>query len=128
MKSNPHERLALIECGMVVIFFEPRWNRWGFFDKCGHLMHWWPVIAGKARRGKKGSFWHVPLNWTANSGGKLRAVSNKDPHELKLERRKKGQVSKKRMPSKRTVPKGEVGRQHDDDLFSYASRQKYVKG
>jgi PIN like domain len=88
MRNVPHERLALIEYGMTVIFFESRWNNWGFFDKCALLMHWWPHIAEKVKRAPKGSFWYIPLNWTASDKGKLRKVSNRDPRELKLERRK----------------------------------------
>jgi len=92
----PHERLALIECGMLVIFFPRNWNNWGFFDKCAHLMHWWPLIAAKARRGKKGTFWSVPLNWTAQHKGKLTAVSNKDPKELKLEKQAKSKATREK--------------------------------
>ncbi len=122
MKSVPHERLALIECGMVVIFFESKWNEWGFFAKCSHLMHWWPVIAAKARTGEKGTFWHVPLNWSGQTGGKLRAVSSKDAHKLTLEKR-----VERMMVSKPSRPKDDkavrAGTAPPDDLFSYASRR-----
>jgi ribosomal protein S18 len=30
MKNQNHERLALIECGFIVIFFEPQWSNWKF--------------------------------------------------------------------------------------------------
>lgn len=123
MKNVPHERLALIECGMLVIFFEPSWNNWGFFKKCAHLMHWWPVIAAKARSGKKGKFWHVPLNWQGHDGGKLRAVSNRDPKELKLEQQAKSKETRiKKQKGAKSIRKdrGPLG-QHDD-LFQYASR------
>lgn len=128
MKAIAHERLALIECGMVVIFFEPRWNGWGFFEKCAHLMHWWPVIAAKARRGKKGTFWHVPLNWTAQANGRLRAVSNRDPKALKLERRAKGKV----VPDKKASTPKKFKKADDvpyrvEDLFTYASRRNNGK-
>jgi hypothetical protein len=124
MRSVPHERLALIECGMLVVFFPDKWNGWGFFDKCAHLMHWWPVIAAKARRGKKGTFWYVPLNWTAQSGGKLKPVSNRDPKELKLEKQAKSKASrikKKRGPKSARLA-GDPGPKDGEDLFAYASR------
>jgi hypothetical protein len=124
MRANPHERLALIECGMLVIFFPEKWNNWGFFDKCAHLMHWWPVIAAKARRGKKGTFWYVPLNWTAKDKGKLRPVSSKDPKELKLEKQAKSKVTRvKKIKGPKTIrPMEAPGPRDGEDLFAYASR------
>jgi hypothetical protein len=117
----PHERLALIECGMIVIFFESRWNNWGLFDKCALLMHWWPIIASKVKRARKGSFWHVPLSWTASHAGKLRAVSNRDPQELKLERRAKAAATGKTIKRKR-AKRAVIG-----DLFSELDGQENVK-
>jgi hypothetical protein len=124
MLSKPHERLALIECGMLVIFFQEKWNNWGFFNKCAHLMHWWPLIAAKARRGKKGTFWYVPLNWAAQDKGKLRPVSNKDPKELKLEKQAKSKAAReKKVRGPKTVRPVEVpGPRDGEDLFAYASR------
>lgn len=94
MKNIPHERLALIECGFVVIFFEGQWSSWKFFRKCALLSHWWPQIAAKAKRAKAGSFWHIPCTWQEN--GKLRKVSNEDPKMLKIERQ--GKKPRKRKP------------------------------
>jgi PIN like domain len=71
MKFKPHERLALIKAGMVVVFFEPKWNNWNFYDKCASIMHWWPVLAKRVKSAEKGTFWQVPLNWKASSGGEL---------------------------------------------------------
>jgi hypothetical protein len=116
MRSVPHERLALVESGMVTIFFEARWNNWNFFDKCAHLVHWWPVIDKKVRRAPKGSFWAVPLNWTASDKGKLRKLSNRDPHDLKLERRARLATKKTRATRRRKQP--EIA----DDLFAYARK------
>jgi PIN like domain len=121
----PHERLALIECGMLVIFFSEKWNNWGFFDKCAHLMHWWPLIAAKARRGKKATFWCVPLNWAARSNGKLRRVSSRDPKDLKLEKQAKSKATreKKVRGAKLKRPEKAPGPREGDDLFAYASRR-----
>ncbi|MEA2951836.1 MAG: hypothetical protein QOJ96_1356 [Alphaproteobacteria bacterium] len=49
MKNVPHERLALVQEGMIVIFFEGRWSQWRFFSKCALLLHWWPVIEKKLK-------------------------------------------------------------------------------
>jgi hypothetical protein len=92
MKNVPHERMALVQLGLVVIFFESRWSNWPFFSKCALLLHWWPVIARTIRKAKPG-FWHVPCNWVEN--GRLRRVSTEDPKRLKFERRQKAVRQKK---------------------------------
>ena len=84
MKREPHERLALVELGLITIFFDPQWSDWKFFRQCALLMFWWPVVAATIRKAKPGSFWHIPCVWTPD--GKLRQVSNED---LKLTRIKK---------------------------------------
>lgn len=89
MRNVAHERLALVETGMIVIFFERNWSNWQFFRKCSLLLNWWPKIADKVKRAKKGSFWCIPSNW--NEDGQLRKLSNRDSKKLKLER----QLSKK---------------------------------
>lgn len=85
MRNRAHERLALIESGFIVVFFEGQWSTWKFWRKCALLIHWWPVIAAKTKRVKKPAFYHVPCNWVED--GKLRWVSNKDPKLLKIERK-----------------------------------------
>ncbi len=102
MKTVPHERLALVEAGMVVIFFERQWSQWPFFRKCALLLHWWPLIADKVKRARKGSFWRVPCNFSLE--GKLERLSNTDEKKLKIQRQlaKKG----KPKPAKKTeIPK-----------------------
>jgi hypothetical protein len=113
MKNRAHERLALIEGGFVVIFFESQWSNWKFWRKCALLIHWWPVIAAKIKRAKKASFYHVPCNWIED--GKLRWVSNKDPKLLKIERRKA--TARRKKPTK-SVP----SRPSDGPLFEYEPR------
>ncbi len=120
MKSVPHERLALVECGIVVIFFESRWNQWGFFDKCALLLHWWPVIAEQSQKARRGTFWHVPLHWTASSGGSLKAVSNKGPLELRAERQVRQKTLKKtrRKSEPQGMPPEPAGNATQGELFS----------
>lgn len=88
MKSVPHERLALVEEGVVVIFFESRWNNWPFFSKCSLLLHWWPVVIKQLKTAKPGSFWHIPATWPEPGKGKLRSVPNDDLKMVKIERQK----------------------------------------
>ena len=84
MKNVQHERLALVQAGMVVFFFDGKWSQWKFFRKCSLLIHWWPEIAKKLKRAKPATFFHVPLNWSERS--KIRKVSTADPQRLKLEK------------------------------------------
>ena len=112
MKNVPHERLALIECGFVVIFFESQWSNWKFFRKCALLLHWWPQVAAKARKAKPGSFWHIPCHWQEK--GKLRKVPNEDPRLLKIERQKKKTRKRKTKPKIETLVPPTAG-----PLFEY---------
>jgi hypothetical protein len=115
MKFVPHERLALVELGLVVIFFESQWSNWKFFRKCALLLHWWPVIATKIKKAKPG-FWHVPCNWSEK--GKLRRVSNEDSRKLKLERRQTVPKPRRRKPTKVTPPP----KTSDGPLFEFVER------
>ncbi|MGE0154183.1 MAG: hypothetical protein AB7R90_16325 [Reyranellaceae bacterium] len=115
MKNRPHERLALIEHGFIVIFFEAQWSDWKFWRKCALLIHWWPVIAAKIKRAKKASFYHVPCNWAAD--GKLRWVSNKDPKLLKIEQRARSARRRKSRAKEATSNPG------DGPLFDYAQKK-----
>jgi PIN like domain len=111
MKNRAHERLALIEGGFIVIFFEPQWSNWKFWRKCALLINWWPVIAAKIRRTKKSAFYHVPCHWAED--GQLRWVSNRDPKLLKIQR--KAAALRRRRPGK-----SRPSRPSDGPLFDYA--------
>ena len=87
MRYVPHERLALIQAGMLVFFFDSKWNEWDFFRKCSLLIYHWPAIAARIKKARPPAFWHVPLSW--NEKAKLRKVSTDDPKKLKLERKSK---------------------------------------
>lgn len=113
MRGRPHERLALIEHGFIVIFFETQWSEWKFWRKCALLIHWWPVITAKINRSKKAAFFHVPCNWV--EGGKLRWVSNKDPKLLKIEQRAR--------VAKRRKKEAQSAKSSDGPLFEYAGKK-----
>jgi hypothetical protein len=68
MKVVPHERLALLEEGMVVIFFDGNWNNWDFFKKSSLLIHWWPELVKQLKTAKPKSFWHIPAIWPIKDG------------------------------------------------------------
>jgi len=99
----PHERLALIQAGMLVFFFDGKWSQWEFFRKCSLLIHHWPAVAARIKRGKAPAFWHIPLSW--HERAKLRKVSTDDPKKLKIERKAKPQrTSRKPVASKKIEP------------------------
>jgi len=114
MRYRPHERLALIEHGFIVIFFERQWSNWKFWRKCAFLVLWWPEIAAKIKRTKaRKSFFVIPAKWSGDV--KLRTIPNKDPKLLKIERRNAAERRKK----KKTKVAAKSG---DGPLFEYAAK------
>jgi PIN like domain len=103
MRFVPHERLALIQHGMLVFFFDTKWNQWEFFRKCSLLIHHWPAIAKRIKIGKAPAFWYIPLSWAETA--KLRKVPTDDPRQLKIERQQKARRAHVR---KKAVPKKEI--------------------
>jgi hypothetical protein len=103
MRHVPHERLALIQAGMLVFFFDGKWSEWGFFHKCSLLIHHWPAISTRVKRTKSAAFWQIPLSWSEKA--KLRRASLDDPKKLKLERKSKAKRAARKKP---TVKPAEV--------------------
>lgn len=89
MRRTPHERLALVEAGMVVVFFENQWSQWKFFRKCALLLNWWPTIIKQLKTAKPKTFLCVPSAWPEK--GKLRQVSSDDLKLQKIQRQKAAQ-------------------------------------
>jgi hypothetical protein len=116
MKNVPHERLALVELGLVVIFFESQWSEWKFFRKCALLLLWWTAVARTVKRATPG-FWHIPCNWKEK--GNLRRVPSEDPKLLKRERKKPVGKRKKIKPLDPIVKST-----NDGPLFAYADSKK----
>jgi PIN like domain len=83
MRRAPHERLALVEEGMIVVFFENRWNNLRFHHKCSMLLHWWPQVADTIKKAKPPEFWCIPGDWKTE--GKLRRLAHNDEKQLKIE-------------------------------------------
>ncbi len=86
MRSDPAEREALVQTGMVVFFFDPAWNNFKFCDKCAMLLHWWPQTLGIAETAPKPSFWRIPATWNADAG--IAQVSHADLSLELVERQK----------------------------------------
>jgi hypothetical protein len=71
MRRRPHERLALYQHGLIVVFFEGQWGSWNFFRKTALMVHWWPEICQKIKGAEKGTFWVVPSAWPPKGGDLL---------------------------------------------------------
>lgn len=86
MSSVPHERLALVQEGMVVVFFAPKWGGWPFCRKAALLLHWWPAILRKVKTAKPG-FYCVPCSWPEERKfEKLREISTEDAKLVKMQK------------------------------------------
>jgi hypothetical protein len=106
MRSNPHELGALIQLGLVVIFFERKWSEWDFFKKTALLMYYWPKMAKKLKNAKAGEFWCVPGHW--RDDGELRDVSPSSARTLS----KKSPIPhvKRKTAASKTRTKSRVGK------------------
>lgn len=93
MQRVPHERLAMVQAGMVVIFFGAKWNGFRFFTKCALLMHWWPQVAKVATTAEAPSFWRIPSTLDLELAA-LQKFSHEDQAQLKLDRQRSAQVTK----------------------------------
>ena len=93
---RPHERLALLEEKMIVVFFGRGWDNLKFFQKSAFLLNWWPIIAETVRRAKPATFWRVPAKWELEPG--LTPISTAD---LKLEKILRQKAAQKRVSSAR---------------------------
>jgi len=96
MKRVPHERQALVDEGLIVIFFENKWAQWPFFRKCAFLLNWWLPIIDVVTTAEPGSFWRVPGKW--DKPDKLARISNVD---LKLEKTKRQKAARAEVAASR---------------------------
>lgn len=89
MLARPHERLALLEEGMIVFFFGKQWANWNFFRKCSLLLHWWPNVARCAKRAKPGTFWRIAAIYKEK--GRLQSIPTDDQKLVRIERQRAAQ-------------------------------------
>lgn len=102
MRRQPHERLALLEAGMVVLFFDAQWSKWPFFRKMALIMNWWPKIVDTARGASPGTFWRVPCSWGEDAA--LREISTQDKRLIKRQRQLEAQPAVRAAREKRKNP------------------------
>jgi hypothetical protein len=107
MTTVPHERLALVQEGMGVVFFAPKWGNWVFCRKAALLLHWWPTILKHVKRAKPG-FYVVPCSWPEDGKGKLREISTEDAKLVKMQRQiAEGEVRRQARRAKREAAEGQ---------------------
>lgn len=83
MLLRPHEKLALLQTELVVVFMPALWAHWPLCSKVSLLIHWWEKIAVCAKTSSSG-FYAVPKSWPLDmSGVGLMSLPTAD---LKLEK------------------------------------------
>ena len=66
MRRKPHERQAITDLRMVLIFLPPSWNNAEFAEKSGYIMYWWPVILELIHKSRPGQCWELPKGTKVN--------------------------------------------------------------
>jgi hypothetical protein len=66
-KHGDLERKALRQSGLIVFCLSKSWAAQQYWEKCAHLLRWWPHIVEQAERLQGGAAFRVP--WKL-SGGK----------------------------------------------------------
>lgn len=94
MTTVPHERLALVQEGMVVVLFAPKWGSWQFCRKAALLLHWWPTILEHVKKADPG-FYSVPCAWPEDGAAQLRELPSDDLKLTKLEKQKAEKEAKR---------------------------------
>jgi len=89
MMSRPLERLALVQEGMIVIFFGQPWHGWRFFKKSSLLLHWWPKIMPMVASAPSPSFWRIPPSWSDDA--EFESLPTTDKKLIRIQRQKAAQ-------------------------------------
>ncbi len=116
MISVPHERLALLQEKMIVIFFASKWSNWKFHKKCALLMFWWPEIVQTVKKADEATFWRVPSSFAENA--KIDRVSTQDQ---KLEKIVRQRAAQPETAARRKAVRNEAGKQDD---FGFPEKQR----
>lgn len=89
MMRQPHERLALIEEKMIVIFFQSKWSQWRFYRKCAFIFCWWPRIIEVVKNADDATFWRVPSSFAEDA--KIAPLPTEDQKLVKILRQRAAQ-------------------------------------
>lgn len=93
MMKVPHERTALVEANLVVVFFERSWNQLPFTAKCAHMLLWWERIVSTIQHSSAPAFWKVPQKWELDE--KLQRIPHDDVAKQRIERQLAEQPKKR---------------------------------
>jgi len=63
MRARLHERKALSDAGITVVFFSSTWSQKNAFVKCAMLLNWWPKIWECVNNAKPGECFEIPFQW-----------------------------------------------------------------
>jgi len=108
MQTVPHERLALVQEGMTVVFFPGVWSGWKICRKSALLMHWWPSISSLVKKPIPG-FFVVPNAWPDDENAALRQIATGDLRLERMERQlaEREKVRRVRVHRQRETAQGE---------------------
>jgi hypothetical protein len=56
----------LRQSGLIVFCLSKQWSTQQYWEKCAHLLRWWPHIVDQAERLQGGAAFRVP--WKLSSG------------------------------------------------------------
>jgi len=65
-KHGDLERKALRQNGLIVFCLHKQWSSQPYWEKCAHLLRWWPHIVEQAERLRGGAAFRVP--WKLSAG------------------------------------------------------------
>ena len=124
MMKEDHERQALLETSMVVMFFGPEWSKWKFHRKCALLLNWWPAMVTTSRLAEPRTFWRIPTTW--ENDGNLVSIPTANKYHTRIETQKAAQVkiAKERAARRQKTSVAEQGDFFGNDGASPARPKK----
>lgn len=96
MMKQDHERLALLQTDMIVIFFGSEWSNWKFHRKCALLLNWWMAIVATSQRAKPASFWRIPTTWERDGNLHEMPTFNKKLIKQELQKAAQSEIAERR--------------------------------
>lgn len=108
MRRRSHERFALVQTNLVVVFFTSQWSGSKFCRKCSLLMHWWPIILEAVTKAAPG-FYIVSMAWPEEGKAELREVPSIDLKLEKIKRQKAMGDEVRKGRTKRREPSSKQG-------------------
>lgn len=63
IRSNPYERQAYRDAGLMLFIFASQWNSKTPIVKSAMLLNWWPKLEEYVLAFEPGSCWEIPCQW-----------------------------------------------------------------